>query len=246
MKRLALTLCLLPLLCMAAGCSNKLTRREAARKIDAMMKPHPAGSQQIMSPGGNVPGYELPDSYRSTALLRLGRIGADLEMPLESALLKLGYITLQDAGPADLLEGAVTMHWNKTVIVSLTDKVGKVVGRTPNTENGATYQNGFECPTEPRPVCSLPLVEIGRDFQITGIIQDQIHAKVNILIPWKLTQLGLDLKPYAKSDENKPLYDFELWEKFLNSHSASGSDPATILFQKYDDGWRIVDMNGSS
>lgn len=242
MKSLAFILCLLPLLCMETGCSSKLTRSEARRKIDAMMK-----SPQAGSPEGTVPGYELHDGDVDEAFLGLGRVDAGLDMPFNSALAKLGYITLKDAGPADFLVGTVTLHSNKTVIVSLTNRVGKVVGKTPYTGN-SVYQNGFECPAEPQPLCRFPLVEIGRDYQITGIIQDEIHAKVNIQIPWKLTQLALELKPYAESDENenKPLYKYELWAKFLNSRSASGSDPATILFQKFDDGWRISGENGNN
>ena len=248
MRRLVLVFFLLPLLFSAVGCSSRLTRREAKYKIDAMLRPYVVGNRVFIPESSPPPGYELSGGYyyNYNPLLSIGRVGADVEKPLEKALESLGYVTLQDAGPADIPIAETTQHFDSTVIVSLTDKVGRVVGGIPNSKSGITYQSGFECLPAPAAICNLPLVEISNDYKVTGIVQDQIHARVDILIPWRLTQLGIALKPYAKSDEGKSDYDLEFWEKFLNAHSASGDDHAEILFQKFDDGWRIVDGNGKS
>jgi hypothetical protein len=105
-------------------------------------------------------------------------------------------------------------------------------------------------------VASIPqLLESAKDYKNTGIVQDETQAKVNVLTPWKLTEFGLELKPYAAVQANEekfkessydPYWGLYPWEHFLNSHAASGESPATILFQKFDDGWRIVDEAGKS
>jgi hypothetical protein len=102
-----------------------------------------------------------------------------------------------------------------------------------------------------------PLIEVGQDYKITGIVQDEVHAKVNILIPWKVTKFGLELRPYAIDVQRREVKlgiksDYVIyptlysWEHLLNSHGDSGMSPATILFQKFDDGWRIVNVDGKS
>ena len=65
--------------------------------------------------------------------------------------------------------------------------------------------------------------------------------------------MALDLKPFAQAlvngDYESGYYKYPAlygWEQFLNSHSESGNSPATILFKKFDDGWRIVDETGKS
>jgi hypothetical protein len=251
MKRSALILCLLPLLCMAAGCSSKLTRREAKRQIDAMMKPHPVGSKKIMSPGGYVPGYGLTGQDLNVQdYFSLGHhtisptIDGSMYFPLINALNKAGYISVQEGGPEDEHFAGSTVHYDRSRSVSLTQKAG-TAKKTGYSED---FTTGFSCYPEPNPTqCNLPpLIETGKDYQITGITQDEIHAKVNIQIPWKLTQIGLELKPYARPYGQPPDSYRASWEEFLNAHGASGNSAATILFQKFDDGWRITDEDGKS
>jgi hypothetical protein len=191
-----------------------------------------------------VPGYSLPERDRSDVYFTIGRQATDDGLSLENALAKLGYITTQDSGPGDIPIFSVMNHFDSTRIVTLTGKVGKVVTKTEHDES---YESGFDCHPDPYPPhCTLPFIEMGNDYEITGITQDEIHAKVNILIPWKLTQIALDLKPYARPEEFKPGLVLGSWEGFLDSHPALGSSEAIILFQKFDDGWRIVDENGNS
>ena len=55
------------------------------------------------------------------------------------------------------------------------------------------------------------------------------------------------MKPSLARSQDYPRYEVLYpWEHTLNSHAESGNSPATILFQKFDDGWRIVDENGKS
>jgi hypothetical protein len=211
-----LSLCLLPLFCIAASGQDKLTRPEAKFGIDSALAT------------GDVPGYRvLPIPL--VGLFSLGPQQSSSISPLEAALANLGYLKIEDQ---------VRRNKNAPSIgtVSLTEKVGKIIREVRGTVNEVTYQNGFMCLTNPsipsfETQCFLSLVETGHDYQITGISQEGIHARVEIVIPWKLTQLGLDLKAYARL--NKDLPDFD-------SCAASGTGSAVILFQKYDDGWRII------
>jgi hypothetical protein len=211
-----LALCLLPLFCIAASGQDKLTRPEAKFGIDTALA------------AGDVPGYRvLPVPL--VGLFSLGPQESSSISPLEAALVNLGYIKIDDH---------VRKNKNAPNIgtVSLTEKVGAVIREARGAMNEVTYQNGFKCLSDPsipsfETQCFLSLVEVGHDYQITGITQEGIHARVEIVIPWKLTKLGLDLKAYARL--NKDLPDFD-------GCAASGTGSAVILFQKYDDGWRII------
>jgi hypothetical protein len=269
-KRAVLTLILSPVLLLSIGCSSDLSRRQAEHQIDAMLKPHPVGAKRSMSPGG-VPGFELPSDYDSETLhssfsldvheqygelvSQKPRSPSDAAYTLD-ALSKMGYITVQEEGPKSVVSSGTVLNYAHSRTVRLTQKVGT---NPTNTGYSQDYPSGFSCyPIPALSQCSMPnLLEMEKGYKITGIVQDAIHAKANILIPWKLTSFGLALKPYATaieaiedkrgSDSSYHLYpDLYGWEHFLNSHAASGSSPATILFQKFDDGWRIVDENGKS
>jgi hypothetical protein len=243
MKRFALTLCMLPFLYLATGCSSKLTRSEVTHKINAKLKQLSPRSGLFVTKL-MIPGYGLPDGDLADVYFTMGRQATDSGLSLESALAKLGYVTIQDGGPGEIPIFSIKHHFDSTRIVTLTGRVGKVVKKDEHYES---YESGFECHPDPYPPqCTLPLVEMGNDFEITGITQDEIHAKVDILIPWKLTPLALALKPLAKADESKPNVLGDPWQRVLNSRSESGSSEATIFFQKFDDGWRITDVNGNS
>ncbi len=268
MKRTAVIICALPLMFMALGCSGKLSRREAKHQIDAMMKPHPVGPQKVMVPGA-APGFGLadadneglPSSFQLDSHKEYGNLVSEQaqkppsdEDYLLDALSKMGYVTVQEEGPKDIVFAGTALHYSHSRTVRLTQKVGNVA-KTGYSED---YSSGFSCyPSPDFAQCNLPpLLETGKDYTITGIVQDETHAKVNILIPWKLTKFGLELQPYAASvranEDKLKESDYYLysvlypWEHFLNSHASSGGSPATVLFQKFDDGWRIVDENGKS
>jgi len=251
-NRIVFVLLVLIFTVLTTGCS-KLTRREATHQIDAMMKPHPVGARKIVTPGGYVPGFTLPQDDHEGMLGQYFPVGRTDGQPeaIEDALVKLGYIAIQDGGPGLVDQGAFGhdygpqyRHADSTRIISLTEKVGK-----PTSVKG-WYSVGFHRYEEPNPTqCDLPasIETIGNDYQITGITQDDVHAKVNILIPWRLTPFGVGLKPFASAlNASKPENITADWAKFLNAHALSGSSPATILFQKFDDGWRIVDEQGRS
>jgi hypothetical protein len=266
-KHVAVIILMLPLIAMALGCSGKLSRHEATHQIDAMMKPHPVGSKKVMSPGG-VPGFQIedhgavPSSFSLVEHKEYGNLTFQGEPKAPSpedyilnALSGLGYVSVQEEGPKKALVAGSALSYSHSRTVRLTQKVGTAT----KTGYSVDYDSGFSCYPEPNPTqCSLPtLIDMGKDYQITGIVQDDTHAKVNILISWKLTRIGLELKPYAlavETNEDKlgierDYYTYAAlyaWEHFLNAHSASGSSPATILFQKFDDGWRIVDEGGKS
>jgi hypothetical protein len=265
MRRVVLALCLISLLGIT-GCS-KLTRREAKHQIDAMMKPHPVGAKKVMS-SGSVPGFAIADQTGGSDTFPLvehkeyGNLTFEHEPKAPSeedyllnALSAIGYVSVQEEGQKSIVYGGSTLHYSHSRTVRLTPRVGNVT----KTGYSRDFASGFSCYPEPNPTqCSLPpLIDVGKNYQITGITQDEIHAKVNILIPWKLTAIGVELKPYAESvEKNEGKLGIESgyyryaalygWEHFLNAHSASGSSPATILFQKFDDGWRITDESGKS
>jgi hypothetical protein len=136
--------------------------------------------------------------------------------------------------------------------VSFTDKAGT---RKAYDFGILSYSTGFSCyPAPDFHQCDLPFfLDSDVDwtqYRITGIVQDQTQAKVNILIPWKMSKFAMELRPYAVEFAKNPAYDkvecFCAWAHYLNSHPLSGESAATIRFQKFDDGWRIVDENGNS
>ena len=176
---------------------------------------------------------------------------------LLAALDHLGYVHVQEEGPKTVNTNGFPLHYKRSRTVVAAEKMG---GITAQDEHWKVYSAGFNCFPPPKyALCLLPrLVEIDKKgYTITGIVQDPTHAKVNILIPWKLTPIAKELKPYAKelSDKadrqgnNTPYDRYQTiypWEHLLNSHEMSGAFPAEILFQKFDDGWRIVDEQGQS
>jgi len=256
---------------LVTGCSSKLSRREAMRQIDDMRQPHPFGSNKIMLPG-KVPGFELPkeDTVASSTFelaehkeyseLATNHDSVSAKSPSNNeyiieTLNKLGYITVQEEGPKTVYFYGTALKYAHSRTIRLTGKMGS----SKDTGYSRDFASGFNCyPPPDYHQCNMPpLIVMGQDYKVTGIVQDETHAKVNILIPWKLTTLGSELKPYAldirkREDSlgfNSDYYNYsELysWEHLLNNHDDSGMSPAVILFQKFDDGWRIVDANGKS
>ena len=88
---------------------------------------------------------------------------------------------------------------------------------------------------------SLPLSTF-QDLIVSGVLEDGPHAKANISVKWKVTPLGLALRKAA----------VQLKLSDLGTQVLVGDDLArlpvnateyhtyrTILFDKYDDGWKI-------
>jgi hypothetical protein len=252
------------------GCSSKLMRREAKHQIDAMLKPRAVGTEKQIVPGG-VPGFDIGEMHSDTTTFTLddhkeyGNVIGLSHMPrvpdsegfLLNALSRLGYVTIEQDGPKVVMAEGSPWHYAQSRTVRLTPKVGTA----RITLGGVEYSTGFTCHPVPPNFCALPpLAEADEEqYEITGISQDDIHARVSLSIPWKLTQLGRELKPFAEQVEKEAVDDAPMdnnayndypalydWEHFLNSHADAGSSPATVLFQKFDDGWRIVDENGKS
>ena len=269
MKQVTFAPYLLLMLTVMSGCSvGKLSRREASHKIDAMLKPHPVGHEKILTSG--VPGFSLSsgdhqeppffhvtehEPYDKVAFEQNEKDSPNDEDYIVDALDKMGYISVQEEGPKTMISYGTPLPYSHSRTVRFTDRVGTVTA----TGYSKDYSSGFSCYPKPDfAQCNLPaLIEMGSGYQVTGIVQDETHAKVNLLIPWKLTTFGLQLKPYAASiqaqeaklGENSGYSrysDLYGWEHFLNSHAESGESPAMVLFQKFDDGWRIVDEDGKS
>jgi len=249
------------------GCSGKLSRSQAKRMISDKVSPNFV--QPARGVGSEpVPGFTLPqDDYDSEAIFHVeehkeyGPLtfqkdeSPDEEDYLDTALARLGYISLQENGPMSRVSSGIKLDYSHSRTVQLTNQIGSI----KNTGYSREYSSGFSCYPAPQfDQCNTPpLIEMLGSFTITGIVQDEIHAQVNILIDWRLTAFGLQLKPFAAQvaesekrfgDDSKyesypALYS---WAHFLNEHPNSGSSPAKILFQKFDDGWRIVDSNGKS
>lgn len=259
-----------------SGCSGTLSRSQAKRLIIAGLKPHPIGPKKVMGeyvPGFHSddwgtalnPGYftlDTNDGYGELAGLEKYHLHdnqspGNMEYTYE-ALRDSGYITIKEGGPvAETVAGSqITYDHSRTI--RLTSKVGTVIDANDSRK---LYSTGFSCyPAPDFHQCDMPpLIQIdGTHFIVTGIVQpDESHAKVNISIPWKLTGFGKELQPFAKNvaqredklGTNSSFYTYAslyAWEHFLNRVSDSGSSSATILFQKFDDGWRIVDDKGKS
>ena len=209
MKPFVSGLCLCLITCLVSGCSDgKLSRREAAHLIDAMQRPHPVGPKKVMRSG--VPGFTLAsDDKIGTATFHLNEHkeyggtsnkanewkSTDSETNLVEALTRMGYVTVQEDGPKTVEFQGVPLHYLHSRTVRLAAKAGTA----KETGYSKDYSSGISCYPEPDFLqCNTPeLGEMGEGYTITGIVQDETHAKVNLLIPWKLTAFGKELKPYA-------------------------------------------------
>jgi hypothetical protein len=238
------------MICMTltlSGCSNKLTRSQAEKMIQAKIpigfaQPESLASASLDEP---VPGYSLPeDDYASAGIFHLQKANgfddqSDDENSLDLALAQIGYVTYESGGPVTSEYEGTKIPYSHSRTVQFTTKVGPM-----QDDDSHYYSSGFHC--YPPPLftqCETPpLIETLGSFKVTGITQDESRAKVDILIDWKLTDFGSQLKPFATN----PSGEAPNWAQFLDAHNLTGSSPATILFQRYDDGWRIVDANGNS
>jgi hypothetical protein len=268
LRKLGLCLIATYSLLITNGCSNNLSRRHATKAIEAKIQPHYIPMLKRTATE-RIPGFELPsEDQESGPIFHLQNHESygplifdkkdespDEEDYLVNALSQLGYVTVQENGPTSKIVFGSKLEYSHSRSVALTSKVGAL----KDTGYSRNYSAGFSCyPSPDFKQCNSPdLIEQSKSFIITGITQDQVRAEVHVLIDWKLTPFAQELKPYATEaikNENKFGDDSKVdrypalysWIHFLNDHAATGSSPATILFQKFDDGWRIVDSNGNS
>lgn len=95
-------------------------------------------------------------------------------------------------------------------------------------------------------------------LDITGIVEDGVHAKVDITLTFRITPVGMAVRKVASAvafENAKNEFGETLAEKFREDHSLQGSlsddletlppdkdryvKQATVDFEKYDDGWKL-------
>lgn len=216
------TLSLAVALAVVNGCSGHLSRSNAKNKIEDEIK---LEQKNVHDP-----------RVSSNELLTIGRIDAhcfdqntgisSIYDPVEGtdykALAQAGFITVKSLGTAHSWE------------VSLTD-----------TGKGATVGDPYA--HKQQEVCdywqvNLPLAKWDA-FTITGIQEDGVHARADIVVIWKLTPLGLALKKEAtklnlsRNDAGILLGGYTLAD--IPDTATYYFQSKSVLFDKYDDGWRI-------
>lgn len=251
--RVLALVCAVVLPVLITGCSSKLTRKEVQQEVDKIKRIQlqekvaqfhlQTAPPELVREEPNIPGFKIADEDFPPRDLYFPigeQTRSDLNHLVEP-LLRLGYLSVKESESGN----------SHSKIVSFSDKAG----RHETYSFGNSYSSGFLCyPAPDFHQCDLPfLLDRETDwtrYKITGIVQDQTHAKVDILIPWKLSAFAIELRPYAAELKGRPDYDtypnFYGWAHYLNEHGTSGESAATILFQKFDDGWRIVDKDGNS
>jgi len=130
------------------------------------------------------------------------------------ALVKLGMVTAK----------AVDNGWQ----VEFTEAGKRAVQMGPYAHTQKTNCDSWQS--------SLP-VAIFDGIEVTGIQQEEIRAKADFALKWKLTPLGLAIKTLPEGDDE----DMGLGNEFAQMPKGGGeflqNDVAT--FDKYDDGWRL-------
>lgn len=229
-------------LCLAialTACGNHLTRSAARRLIDSSLQSHNVRLDRqdvlpILIQYGTVSGACEDDE----SLKNFDEVESNAEY---DALADLGYLTKTQIQP----------HVWK---VDLTDR-----GKSSISGEPYAHRQGKGC--EEWQV-NMPMAKfVGLD--ISQILEDGVHAKVDVILTYAFTPLGLALRPVADKyefEENKKKYGEQLAETFGRSsggfgmHALGDSElrslpdganeykkTATILFSRYDDGWKVDD-----
>jgi hypothetical protein len=91
---------------------------------------------------------------------------------------------------------------------------------------------------------SFPQAKVDH-VDVTGIVEDGVHAKVGAIIAFALTPVGvafIKLLPALGGDNTNKLIDAQTARKYLDQQSpkddAFAKRNATFEFEKYDDGWK--------
>jgi hypothetical protein len=212
--------------------SGHLTRSRAKAQLDALSKKaassDDSGPHPILFQIGTISGACTEGLTKDYDPVESGA-----EYPV---LLSTGYITMQP----------IKNHvWR----IELSERGKKSIAGEPY----AHKQNGDDCDQWQ---VSMPLAKYDH-LDITGILEEGAHAKVDIAITFAITQAGMDARKVAEQyvfEVDKRKYGEKLAHDFLSNSLTSllGDDVAyappsarayvkrgSVTFNKYDDGWKI-------
>jgi len=205
---------------MLTGCSGHLSRS----KVDSEMRQQYQCPNHACFPGFG--GHEL--------FLTIGKVtGSCYNLtnydPVQSdsgseykALAQAGYITIKPE----------KRHvWN----VSLTQAGQQAIKDAPYAHTQKADCDSWQV--------SLPLSTF-QDLIVSGVLEDGVHAKADISVKWKVTPLGLALRKEAVQLKLSDLGTQVLVGDDLARLPVNATEYRTyrtILFDKYDDGWKIHD-----
>ena len=217
---------------MTACDGGHLTRATAKAQLDPLFKKatsiNSGGPHPLLFQIGTISGACNESVSKDYDVVESGA-----EYPVLSST---GYITIQQ----------IKKHaWR----VELSERGRKSIAGEPYGHK----QNGDDCDQWQ---VSMPLAKYDH-MDITGILEEGVHAKVDLAIVFAITQAGMDARRVADKyvfELDKKKYGESLAQSFLsdNVKSLLGDDVAfappsartyvnraSVTFNKYDDGWKI-------
>lgn len=157
---------------LLAGCSSHLTRSRAKTELDQLVKRNLERGQD--SPHALLFQIGLVSSGCDESLNDFDPVESGAEYPMLAAT---GYLTVTP----------VRKHvWR----VELTDLGKKSIAGQPY----AHKQNGTDCDQWQ---VTLPLAKFDH-VEVTGVLEEGVHAKVQIAAVFTITQVGLDARKVAE------------------------------------------------
>jgi hypothetical protein len=215
-------------LCLGA-CNNHLSRSNAKAQIEAGLKHMlPPGTEHSTAATFNI-GSAVSGICHN--LKDYDPVGTNGEYP---ALAAAGFI--------------ITKPIKKDVwSVELTDKGKKSIDGEPYG-----HRTGIDCDQWQ---VTMPLSRFDH-IEVTGIVEDGVHAKVDVDSTFTILQAGFDLKPiaekYIREAQSKTIRPKFLGDSTSSElHSFIGdiadTEPSanffvkhgSVSFTKYDDGWKL-------
>jgi len=213
-RRRAVGSLLLAGLCICVvGCSSTLSRDTAKEIIEKRNLKGATTTTHI----GTINGYCFDDEL--TNRLSLLQMNPDI---LKDAslhylpMMNLGIIAIQTTGTP------------KTFKVTLTDAGRQAMDGEPYGHNVTKRCDQWQVDLKVAPL---------HHVQVTGIAQEGITAKVNATVCRKLTAFGE--KFIAQPDDTLRMFHWDTLEKLGIKDGEVYCDHQTLVFRKYDDGWRI-------
>ena len=175
-----------------------------------------------------------------------------LEGDLRNALVEVGYLSRTVGGAVTEIwdvDKNHPIHWSQSQFFTMTEK-GKPFITGCKDVDSPTFSNQLK-----QQRCDFPKMsdQITRTFEVTGVSQlDDAHTDVHVLstLKWHLTPFAQSLRSIARKldDPGRSGWISGEWYCTLDYSPADGqrSFPSIIHFQRFDDGWRIVDKEGKS
>ena len=203
---------------MLTGCSGHLSRS----KVDSEMR------QQYQCPNDACfPGFGGQELFLTIGKVTGSCNGVTDYDPVQSdyrseykALAQAGYITIKPE----------KRHvWN----VSLTQAGQQAIKDVPYAHTQKGDCDSWQV--------TIPLSAFD-DLSVSGVLEDGVHAKADISVKWKVTPLGLALRKEAVQLKLSDLGTQVLVGDDLARLPVNATEYRTyrtILFDKYDDGWKI-------